>query len=134
MKVKDPLFKPKQEADRRSECGSHFQYLLKDLSKGFGLIGCSQESQYLVDYQELIEELHCTYQFWENSRKKLEDEEIDTDVAPIAVNFCGKCRKCGRIVHKAMDCTNLNGSNSNEMGNVGSLNGNLNRGNKFKSD
>ncbi len=45
------------------------------------------------------------------------------------VNFQGKCRKCGKFGHKAQDCTNLNGSNSNSNGNASNLKGNSTGGN-----
>ncbi len=66
--------------------------------------------------QELIDELHCSYQIQENRRKTLDGDEIDTDAALSAVNFCWKFRKCGKIRYKAKDLTNLNGSNSNLNG------------------
>jgi len=41
-----------------------------------------------VDYQDLIDELHCSYRIRETSRKKLDnDEETETDVALLNVNF-----------------------------------------------
>ncbi len=40
-----------------------------------------------VGYQELIEELHYTYQIQETSRKKLDYDETETDVALSVVIF-----------------------------------------------
>ncbi len=83
----------------------------------------AKKANTVVDYQELIEELHCAYCIQETSRKKLDDDEMETDVALSAVNFRGKCLKCGKIGHKANNCANLIGSNSNLNGNASNLNG-----------
>ncbi len=40
-----------------------------------------------MDYQELIDELHCFYQIQETSRKKLDDDETEADDALSVVIF-----------------------------------------------
>ncbi len=40
-----------------------------------------------VDYQELIDELHSSYQIQETSRKKLDDDETEPDGVLSVLNF-----------------------------------------------
>ncbi len=82
-----------------------------------------------MDYQELIDELHCFYQIQETSRKKLDDDETEADDALSVVIFCQKCSKFRRIRHKAKDVANSKGSNSSSSGNASNLNSNWNGGN-----
>ncbi len=79
-----------------------------------------------VDHHELIDELHFSYQIQETSRKKLDDDETETDVALLVVIFHGKDRKCSKNGHKAKGFADSNGSNTNLNGNAGNLNGNSN--------
>ncbi len=70
-----------------NECGSVYPKVLSRLDCA------AKRAKTAVDYQELIDELHITYQIGATSRKKLDDDKAETNVALSAVNFKGKCRK-----------------------------------------
>ncbi len=62
-------------------CGKNYPKVLACLDYA------AKKAKTALDCQELIGELHCSYQIQETSRKKLDDDETDTDVALSVVNF-----------------------------------------------
>ncbi len=85
-------------------CGNEYPEVLSWLDYA------AKKAKSTVDYQELIDELHSSSRIQATSRKKLDDEDTETDVALSIVNFKGKCRKSRKFGHKAKDCTNSSGS------------------------
>ncbi len=76
-----------------------------------------------MDYQELIDERYGSYQIQKTSRKKLDNNETENDMALSVFNFQGKWRKCSKVGHTAKDFANLDWANLNLKGNAINLNG-----------